>query len=213
MRTLLIQAARLATVAGLLLCCHYPAFAQRVPDTDKMAGGSGKYEGRGVIYKRIDPITGKAYVGQSWNWETFRRREDAHNRDLQKKDGYAGKEYKFELLSRPLQAELDMVEEGFIRKDRLEKEIEKERQQAERERGTREHTERKAEDGPSDGQKGSGSSGLENKRHQVKRWEEERRIRSKESAEARGDRRRLEEERHEAARRRAERDRSHHTAR
>jgi len=165
----------------------------------------GSISRRGVIYERIethvDPKTGQKYearyVGQSWDWETFERRMERHNHDLQRKRQDASAQYEFRVVSRPLQTELDAAEEAWIRK-----------------KGGL-----LREDGE-----------LENKRHQIRSWEETRQARIRESeaeretrraseldrAARRGieekrlndwDKERIERERRERERRRVERER------
>ena len=71
----------------------------------------------GIIYLRIDPYTGKQYVGKSKNPEAFMRRQAAHNSTLKKVNPDGGEKYRFEKLQTDIKGKTDLslAEENWIR--------------------------------------------------------------------------------------------------
>jgi RHS repeat-associated protein len=73
----------------------------------------------GIIYLRTDPITGKQYVGKSKSPESFVRRQQAHNRALNKANPELGSKqrYIFEKLETDIKGkqQLSLAEENWIR--------------------------------------------------------------------------------------------------
>lgn len=71
----------------------------------------------GVVYLRINPITGAEYVGQSKSMQAFLRRQAAHNSFLNKLSGGTGMKYNFHLLDSNITPGtlLDKAEESWIR--------------------------------------------------------------------------------------------------
>jgi hypothetical protein len=97
-------------LAALILPACYTA-AQNAPATSTVTTKAKNYDHRGIIYQYRDPHSGKViYVGQSHNDATFERRKDDHVR----KKGWSKEN--FEVISRPHQADLSVVEERFVRK-------------------------------------------------------------------------------------------------
>ena len=71
----------------------------------------------GIIYLRIDPYTGKQYVGKSKSPEAFMRRQAAHNSTLKKVNPDGGEKYRFEKLQTDIKGKTDLslAEENWIR--------------------------------------------------------------------------------------------------
>lgn len=78
-----------------------------------MAGDLRK-TGNGVVYKRINPETGRCYVGQCKNPQRFRQRQKEHDREL-------GVDHEFEILADKVHIDdLDYIEDTYIRETGLE---------------------------------------------------------------------------------------------
>lgn len=103
-----------------------------------------QYEGRGVVYMRVDRATGRSYVGQSRDAHTYDRRQQDHER-------VNGRAYDFHELARPHADALDLVEQRFIEKARAgtppDQPIENKRNQMRPERYEREARARRRETG------------------------------------------------------------------
>ena len=71
----------------------------------------------GIIYLRIDPYTGKQYVGKSKSPEAFARRQQAHNSALKKANPNGGQKYDFVKLQEDIKGKqsLSLAEENWIR--------------------------------------------------------------------------------------------------
>jgi hypothetical protein len=83
-------------------------------DITRVAGRGSKppisAEPEGIIYERLDPITGERYVGQSESPERFLERQNEHHRLL-------GTRHDYTILERGEPGfQLDMLEEDWIRR-------------------------------------------------------------------------------------------------
>lgn len=65
--------------------------------------------GRGLVYERINPQTGRSYIGRTTEGR-FARRQAEHRR------ANGGVEFRYEVLARPKRHDAAIVEQGLIRK-------------------------------------------------------------------------------------------------
>lgn len=85
-------------------------YGGRVVDGVKKAVKSGK----GIVYRRTNPETGSCYIGQCKNGARYKSRQKEHNRQDET-------DYEFEVLEENLDAaDLDYVEDTYIREEGLE---------------------------------------------------------------------------------------------
>jgi RHS repeat-associated protein len=71
----------------------------------------------GIVYLRVDPRTGREYVGKSKSWNTYKNRKRAHDAKLRKQCGNPGAKHEFHELETGVNpgADLAQAEEDWIR--------------------------------------------------------------------------------------------------